>query len=129
MAATKSQGQSFGLFLTGLTTACAGAAVLPGGLGVALLIIGLVLLAASFAMFLKLKPLEGKVALGAQPAAMKLVGVALSAGGWIVTLLGLHLTSSVGGRLVIAIIGLAISLFGVVFILPSACNKNAIWKA
>lgn len=129
MAATKSQGRSFGLFLTGITMTCAGIAVLPGGLGVALLIVGLVLLAAAFAMFVKLKPQEGKVALGAQPAVMKLVGAALSAGGWIVALFGLHLTSSVGGRLVIAIVGLAISLFGVVFILPAACNKNAIWKA
>ena len=129
MAATKSQGRSFGLFLVGITTTCAGIALLPGGLGVAVLIIGLVLLAASFAMFLKLKPLEGKPALGAQPAVMKLVGAALSAGGWIVALFGLHLTASVGGRLVITLIGLAISLFGVVFILPSACNKNAIWKS
>ena len=129
MAATTSQGRSFGLFLTGLTIACAGITELPGGLGVALLIVGLVLLAASFAMFVKLKPLEGKPALGAQPAVMKLIGAALSAGGWIVALFGLHLTSSVGGRLVIALIGLAISLFGVVVVLPIACNKNAIWKA
>ncbi|HUY82623.1 MAG TPA: hypothetical protein VMU92_12935 [Acidobacteriaceae bacterium] len=129
MAANNSQGRSFGLFLTGLTTACAGIAVMPGGLGVALLIVGLVILVASFAMFIKIKPLEGKPALGAQPAVMKLVGSALSAGGWIVALFGLHLTSSVGGRMAFAIIGLAISLVGVVVILPSACNKNAIWKA
>jgi hypothetical protein len=129
MAANKSQGQSFGLFLTGLTTACAGVAALPGGLGVGLVIVGLVLLAASFAMYLKIRPLEGKAALGAQPALMKLVGAALSAGGWMVALFGLHLTSSVGGRMIVAILGLAISLFGVLFILPSACNKNAIWKA
>lgn len=129
MAATQSQGRSFGLFLVGITTACAGAYLMPGGAGIGLLIVGLVLLAASFAMFVKLKPLEGKVALGSQPAVMKLVGAALSAGGWIVALFGLHLTASVGGRMVIAIIGLAISLFGIVFILPAACNKNAIWKA
>ncbi len=129
MAANKPQGRSFGLFLTGITSACAGVALMPGGLGIALLIVGLVILAAAFAMFLKIKPLEGKPALGAQPAVMKLVGAALSAGGWIVALFGLHLTASVGGRLVIAIIGLAISLVGVVFVLPSACNKNAIWKA
>lgn len=129
MAANKSQGQSFGLFLTGLTATCAGIAVMPGALGIGLLIVGLVVLAASFAMFLKIKPLEGKPALGAQPAVMKLVGAALSAGGWIVALFGLHLTSSVGGRMAIAIIGLAITLFGVVVVLPAACNKNAIWKA
>jgi len=129
MAANKSQGRSFGLFLTGVTAACAGIAVMPGGLGIGLLIVGLVLLAAALAMFLKLKPLEGKPALGAQPAVMKLVGAALSAGGWIVALFGLHMTASVGGRLVIDLIGIAISLVGVVVILPSACNKNAIWKA
>lgn len=129
MAANKSQGQSFGLFLTGITMACAGIALMPGGLGVALLIVGLVILAAASAMFFKIKPLEGKIALGAQPAVMKLVGAALSAGGWIVALFGLHVTASVGGRLVIAILGLAISLVGVVIVLPSACNKNAIWKA
>lgn len=129
MAANKSQGRSFGLFLTGLTSACAGIAVMPGVAGTAFLIIGLVLLAASFAIFLKIKPLEGKPALGAQPAVMKLVGAALSAGGWMVALFGLHLTTSVGGRMAIAIIGLAISLFGILVILPSACNKNAIWKA
>lgn len=129
MAANKSQGQSFGLFLTGITAACAGAALMPGGIGVGILIVGLILLAASFAVFVKIKPLEGKPALGAQPAVMKLVGAALAAGGWIVALLGLHLTASVGGRMTIAIVGLAISLFGVIFVLPMACNKNAIWKA
>ena len=102
---------------------------MPGSLGIALLIVGLALLAVSFAMFLKLKSLEGKIALGAQPAVMKLVGAALSAGGWIVALFGLHMTASVGGRLVIALVGLAISLLGVVVVLPAACNKNAIWKA
>lgn len=129
MAANQSQGRSFGLFLTGITTACAGAYLMPGGLGIGILIVGLVLLAASLAMFVKLKPTEGKVALGSQPAVMKLIGVALSAGGWLVTLFGLHLTSSLGGRAVIALIGIAISLVGIVYVLPAACNKNAIWKA
>lgn len=129
MAANQSQGRSFGLFLVGITTACAGAANMPGGVGIGLLILGLILLAAAVAMFIKLKPLEGKVALGSQPAVMKLVGAALAAGGWLLTLFGLHLTTSLGGRAAFALIGLAISLFGIVFILPSACNKNAIWKA
>lgn len=129
MAANKPQGQSFGLFLTGITAACAGVALMPGGLGIAILLIGLAILAAAAAMFLKIKPLEGVPALGKQPAVMKLVGAALSAGGWIVALFGLHLTASVGGRLVIALIGLAISLVGVIIVLPTACNKNAIWKA
>jgi hypothetical protein len=129
MAANKSQGQSFGLFLAGITAACAGIALMPSGTGIGILIVGLVLFAAAFAVFLKIKPLEGKPALGAQPAVMKLVGAALAGGGWIVALFGLHLTASVGGRMAIAIIGLAISLVGIVVVLPMACNKNAIWKA
>ncbi len=60
---------------------------------------------------------------------MKAIGVLVAAGGWILTLLGLHLASGVGGRMVFAVIGLAVSLIGVVVILPAACNKNAIWKA
>ena len=129
MAANTSQGRSFGLFLGGLTATCAGITAFSSGLGKAALVIGLIVIAASVAMFFKLKPLEGKPALGAQPAVMKLVGVIVTAGGWVLTLFGLHLTSSVGGRLVIALVGLAISLVGVVVILPTACNKNAIWKA
>ncbi len=129
MAANTSQGRSFGLFLGGLTATCAGIAAFSSGLGKAALVIGIIVLAASFFTFIKLKPLEGKVALGSQPALMKLVGAVVTAGGWLLTLFGLHLTSSVGGRLVIALVGLAISLVGMVVILPTACNKNAIWKA
>lgn len=129
MAATKSQGRSFGLFLGGLTATCAGIAAFSSGMGKAALVIGLVVLAASFFTFIKLKPLEGKPALGSQPAVMKLVGAIVTAGGWLLTLFGLHLTASVGGRMVIALVGLAISLVGMIGILPAACNKNAIWKA
>ena len=129
MAANKQQGQWFGLFLVGLTAMSAGIAGLSGGLGKMALLLGLVLLAASLWKFLKLKPLEGRIALGSQPAAMKLVGIIVTLMGWVVVLFGLHLTPSVGGRLVGAVVGLIISLVGVLFILPAACNKNAIWKA
>jgi hypothetical protein len=129
MAANKQQGQWFGLFLAGLTVMCGGIAGLSSSLGKLGLLLGIVVLAASLWKFLKLKPLEGKVALGSQPAAMKLVGVIVTLLGWVVVLFGLHLTPSVGGRLVIAVVGLIVSLVGVLFILPTACNKNAIWKA
>jgi hypothetical protein len=39
------------------------------------------------------------------------------------------MASGVAGRMILALVGLAISLVGVVFVLPAACNKNAIWKA
>ncbi|MGC2604895.1 MAG: hypothetical protein WA419_05015, partial [Silvibacterium sp.] len=99
------------------------------GIGKVALLVGIVLLAASFWKFLKIKPLEGKIALGSQPAGMKLVGVLVTILGWVVVLFGLHVTASVGGRMVTSIVGLIVSLVGVCVILPSACNKNAIWKA
>jgi hypothetical protein len=49
--------------------------------------------------------------------------------GWLVVLIGLHLTASVSGRMTTTILGLVVSLAGVLFILPTASSKNAIWKA
>ena len=129
MAATKQQGQSFGLFLAGLTTACAGIYGFSSGIGKVALAVGLIVLAVSVLRFLQIKPLEGKPALGEQSELMKAVGVLVTVGGWVVVLLGLHVASAVSGRLILALVGLAICLVGVVGILPAACNKNAIWKA
>jgi hypothetical protein len=129
MAATKQQGRWFGMFLAGLTLGCAGLAGFSSGIGKAALVLGLIILAASFLKFLQLKPLEGKVALGAQPAGMKLVGVVVTILGWLIVLFGLHIASGVGGRMVTTIVGMIVSLVGVIGILPAACNKNAIWKA
>lgn len=129
MAANKQQGQWFGLFLAGLTAACAGIYGISSGIGKVALVIGLIVLAVSFAKFLKLKSLEGKAASGAQSELMKGLGVLVTVGGWVLVLFGLHIASGVGGRLIFTLIGLAISLVGVIGILPAACNKNAIWKA
>ena len=127
MAANKQQGQSFGLFLVGLTALCAG--LLGGGVGKLALIAGVVLLAISFIQMLRIKSLEGRVANGLQPPMLKLAGVMLALLGWAVVLGGLHVASGVGGRMALAIIGIVISLTGVLGVLPVACNKNAIWKA
>jgi galactokinase len=129
MAANKQQGQWFGVFMIGLTVACSGLAWISGGLGKAALALGLILLAASAVKFMALKKLEGRIALNAQPAAMKMVGVVVTLVGWLIVLFGLHITKGVGGRMVIALVGLAIALAGPLMILPAACNKNAIWKA
>ncbi|HEY2468379.1 MAG TPA: hypothetical protein VGI45_11160 [Terracidiphilus sp.] len=129
MAANTQQGQSFGLFLAGLTTACAGIYGISSGIGKIALAAGLLVLVISAFRFLKLKPLEGRTGASAQSESMKAVGVLVTLSGWIVVLVGLHLASSVNARLVLALIGLAICLLGVVVILPAACNKNAIWKA
>jgi hypothetical protein len=129
MAANKAQGRSLGLFLVGMTTAGAGLGLMSGGMGTVVMIIGLVLMAMSLWIAFQIKPLEGKVALGAQPAVAKLGGVVVVLVGWAVVLLGLHLTPSVGGRMVASLVGLAIILAGICFVIPAACNKNAIWKA
>jgi hypothetical protein len=129
MAATKSQGSAFTLFMSGLTAACAGIAYFSLGSGKVALILGLIAVAYSLFSFLKIKPLEGKVAVGAQPAAMKLAGVVVVLLGWLTVLFGIHVTAGVGGRMVTSIVGLAISLAGIFFILAPAVSKNAIWKA
>lgn len=129
MAATKQQGQWFGLFLVGLTAACAGLYLFSSGMGKLALIVGLVLLVASFLRFLGLKPLEGAPALRSQPPVLKAIGVLVTVGGWLTVLFGLHLASGVAGRMVVAVVGLAICLVGAIGILPVACNKTAIWKA
>jgi len=128
MAATKQQGRGVGLFLAGLTVTCAGIAKFASGGGKVALAIGLLILLAAFFRFLKIKPLEGKIAVGVQPAGMKLLGIVVTLVGWLVVLFGPHLAAGVGGRMTLTIIGLAISLVGVLGILPAACNKNAIWK-
>ena len=60
---------------------------------------------------------------------MKLIGVAVVLLGWLIVLFGLHMTASVGARMVTSIVGFAISLAGIFFVLAPAVSKNAIWKA
>ncbi len=127
MAANKQQGSSFALFLVGGTIASAG--LLGAAFGKVALAVGLILVALSFLWMFKIKPLEGKISNGLQPAAMKLVGAAVCILGWLIVLFGLHLSASVGGRMTFAIVGIVVSLVGSLVILPAACNKNAIWKA
>ena len=100
MAATTSQGKSFTLFITGITVAAAGLAYGATGLGKLALVVGFVIVAFSFARFLKIKPLEGVTAAGKQPAALKLGGLGVVLLGWMIVLFGLHLTASVAGRMI-----------------------------
>lgn len=129
MAATTSQGKSFTVFIVGITVAATGLAFSATGIGKVALVAGLAIVAYSFFKFFMIKPLEGPTPENKQPASLKLAGLALALGGWLLALVGLHLTPSVTGRMVSTILGLAISLFGIVVILPIAANKNAIWKA
>ena len=129
MAANKSQGSFYSLFLIAATVACAGLYYFDSGMGKLLLLVGAAgLLAALFGM-LKIKPEEGRTAMKPGPTGMKLVGAALSTLGWIITLFGMHLTPSTSGRIVLALVGIAVSLFGIIVVLPAAFNKNAVWKS
>lgn len=129
MAATTKQGTAFTLFMGGLTAACAGIAYFSSVTGKAALALGLICVAVSVASFLKIKPLEGKTAESVQPTVMKLAGVGAAFLGWLIVLFGLHLTANVAGRMTTTIIGLAVSLVGVLYFLPKASSKNAIWKS
>ncbi len=129
MAATKSQGKDLTLFMAGLTAVCAGIAFFPSGAGKVALVLGAAVLVLALWGLFKIKLLEGKTGIGPQPAAMKLIGVAVVLLGWLTVLFGLHLTASVGGRLMTSVVGLAISLAGIFFVLAPAVCKNAIWKA
>ena len=129
MAATTSQGKSFTVFMVGVTVAATGLAFSASGIGKLALAAGLVIIGYSFYKFFMMKPLEGAPAEGKQPPVMKLAGLVLALGGWLVVLFGLHLTPSVSGRMISTLLGLAISFFGILVILPIAANKNAIWKA
>jgi hypothetical protein len=129
MAANRAQGSYYGLFLVASTVLCAGFYEYSSGTGKLLLVVGAIGLIGSLFGMLGIKPLEGKTALKSNPAAMKLAGAACSLLGWGITLFGMHLTPSVGGRIVLALVGIGVSLFGIIVILPAAFNKNAVWKS
>lgn len=129
MAATKTQGRSFTLFIVAATVTAAGAAYFSTGWGKLVLVVGLVLLALSGAAFFKIKPEEKDPAVSEQSAVLRFTGVGASLLGWLIVLFGLHATASVPGRFVTTLLGLAVSLVGVVGLLPAAARKNAIWKA
>jgi len=59
---------------------------------------------------------------------MKLVGILLALGGWLLPVVGLTMTDSLGARFVLAVIGLIVSLVGILVVLNGAHLKDAIWK-
>ncbi|HEX4074043.1 MAG TPA: hypothetical protein VHX49_01450 [Candidatus Acidoferrales bacterium] len=129
MAANKSQGSMYTLFLVASTVLCAGIFEFSTGLGKLLLLVGAVGLVGSLFGMLGSKSKEGKTAMPASAMSMKLLGAAAAALGWVITLFGMHLTPSTGGRIVLALVGIAVSLFGIIVILPAAFNKHAVWKS
>ena len=59
---------------------------------------------------------------------MKILGLLLAVGGWLVPVLGLALTGSAALRLVICLVGIGMCLVGILGFLNPAYVKDAVWK-
>lgn len=59
---------------------------------------------------------------------MKAVGILLAVFGWLLPVVGLTMTSSDGARLALCLVGIAISITGILGVLNKAHLKEAIWK-
>jgi hypothetical protein len=57
-----------------------------------------------------------------------LVGIAVTVLGFVISLLSLGMTSTANGRLVMVLVGLGVSLLGIVGVINRAYLKNPIWK-
>jgi hypothetical protein len=128
MAASKSQGSYFGLFVVGATLLCGGVAYLASGTGRLLLLLGAVISFAAYVGFRRIKPLEGRTPVESGPDTMKWMGAGLALLGWLITLGGLHVVEGNGARIVLALVGIGASLLGMLYVLPAAFNKRAFWK-
>jgi hypothetical protein len=59
---------------------------------------------------------------------MILTGLAITFIGFLIAVLSVGISSSVTGRLIIVLVGLAVCLFGIIGVLNRAYLKNALWK-
>ncbi len=59
---------------------------------------------------------------------MRLIGLAVIVGGWAIAMSGLFLTTSNSARILIALAGIAVSIFGILGILNKYYLDRAIWK-
>lgn len=60
---------------------------------------------------------------------MKIVGVLVVLVGWFIPIVGLTLTQSTSVRFALALLGIAVTLIGILGVLNKAHLKSAIWKA
>jgi hypothetical protein len=59
---------------------------------------------------------------------MKYVGLLLAVCGWLLPVVGLTLTSSLAARFIFALVGIGLSLTGILGFINQAYLKHAIWK-
>ena len=59
---------------------------------------------------------------------MALAGVVVTFLGFLISVMSLGMTSSVGGRMVMVLVGLAVCFIGIIGMINRAFLKNAIWR-
>jgi hypothetical protein len=59
---------------------------------------------------------------------MIFAGILITLLGFVISVLSLGMTSSVGGRMVMVLIGIGLSLTGILGVINRAYLKNAIWR-
>jgi len=59
---------------------------------------------------------------------MAILGIVVTFLGFVISLLSLSMMSSVSGRMVMVLAGLAVSLAGIIGLLNPAYTKNANWR-
>lgn len=60
---------------------------------------------------------------------MKLVGILLVLAGWLIPIVALPLTQSLTARFILALVGISITLAGIIGVLNRAHLKHALWKS
>ena len=59
---------------------------------------------------------------------MRLIGLLMVVGGWLIAVSGLFFMASNKGRAIIACVGIAVTLFGMLKVLNGYYLERAIWK-
>jgi hypothetical protein len=59
---------------------------------------------------------------------MAIAGLIVTLLGFIIAVASLDMSSSVGGRMVIVLVGLVVSLVGIIGLVNPAFQKKAVWK-
>jgi hypothetical protein len=59
---------------------------------------------------------------------MVALGLLITLAGFLISLFSLGMTSSVNGRLILVLAGMAVSLFGIIGVINRAYLKNPLWK-
>ncbi len=59
---------------------------------------------------------------------MTIAGIVLTLLGFLISVASLSAMSSVGGRMVMVLVGIAVSLFGIIGVLNRAFVSKAIWR-